>query len=119
MSPTARTLKILKQLGTPAGVVERWIPQARKRIDLFGFCDIVALFVDPNYLGLCRITAIQVTSGSNHAARRTKLLAIPEARTWIQCGGSIQIRSWSKVGKRGKRKLWMERVEIIGEDNFK
>lgn len=39
-TPTARTLRYLRAQGYAADVTERWIPQARKRRDLWGFCDV-------------------------------------------------------------------------------
>ena len=64
-SPTQRTLKELRRLGHVAGVVERWIPQTRRRLDLFGFIDIVAL-------GPWGTIGIQCTTSANQAARGLK-----------------------------------------------
>jgi hypothetical protein len=42
MSPTQRTLEYLRLSGYPlVGVVERWIPRALVRQDLFGILDVL------------------------------------------------------------------------------
>lgn len=88
-------------------VVERWNPYARIRQDLFGCIDIVAL--EPH----TAIIGVQTTSGSNLAARRTKALAEPRLRLWLEAGGAFTLHGWSKQGQRGKRKLWTLREEQI------
>src|SRR5262245_1589148 len=69
VSPTARALVVLRQDGYLAAVVERRPVPSKPAItqDLFGAIDVVAIRADvPGVLG------IQVTSSSNHAARRLK-----------------------------------------------
>lgn len=106
-SPTQRTLALLKKEGWTAGIVERWIPQARKRIDLFGIIDILAM------KGRC-LLGVQTTSGSNVAAHITKALAEPRLREWLMTNNIFEIWGWRKVGPRGKRKLWqVRRVEFF------
>jgi hypothetical protein len=104
-SPTARELAYLRERGITAQVTERWNPFARVRVDLFGCIDIVKLD------GF--ITGVQVTSGTNHAARKTKAEAEPRVGEWIDSGGCFQIVSWSKKGPRGKRKVWTRRCELM------
>lgn len=111
--PTARTLEMLHKEGYIAQVVERWNPWAQRKIDLFNCIDIIA--VRPTR---CSIVGIQCTTGSHHAVRRAKILSEPKARAWLECGGSIEIRSWSRRGGRGKRKKWEERVEEITLEMF-
>jgi hypothetical protein len=43
MSPTQLSLAWLKKEGYLAEVVEKWIPGANIRKDLWGWCDIVAI----------------------------------------------------------------------------
>lgn len=105
MTPTQRTRDWLKKRGVTSQVVERWNSFARIRQDLFGFCDIVAL--GP------RIVAIQVTSGTNVAARIEKIYETPAAKQWLQAGGLIEVHGWRKTGAAGKRKLWaLRRVHV-------
>jgi hypothetical protein len=107
MSPTQRALKDVRSLGFTAQVVEKWNPFAHIRQDLFGIIDIVAVMPGFGILG------IQATSGSNHAARRTKSVAEPRLATWLASGGRFEIWSYAQQGARGKRKLWTLRREEI------
>jgi hypothetical protein len=106
-SPTQRTLAELKACGWQAQVVEYWHAFAKRRIDLFGCLDIIAC--DP----AGGIVGIQACAGASHAARRTKMLAEPRLRKWLDAGGKAEIWSWSKCGARGKRKTWTLRREPI------
>jgi hypothetical protein len=108
MSPTQRALAECKRRGWTCQVVERWNPYARKSIDLFGVIDIVA--ITPN-----GILGIQVTSGTNHAGRRQKIIAEPRAADWTYAGGLFELWSFAKRGDRGKRKLWVLRAESFAE----
>jgi hypothetical protein len=112
MSPTQRARAELKKLGAVSAIVERWNPHSRVRQDLFGWMDIIAL-LGPNTLGL------QVTSGTNHAARRAKILAEPRALAWLQAGNLVEIWSVRKAGPRGKRKLWQIRKEALTLEDFR
>lgn len=100
-----------------AHVVEKWIPQARRRVDAFGFGDILAAYWDGIYL-------IQACAGASHAARRTKILTDckKQALEWIACGGRIEIWSWSKRKhrlKNGKKvDRWTERIEPITKETI-
>lgn len=109
--PAQRTLKWLKEQKIPFQVVERWNPFAKRRVDLFGGIDIVALM--PGY-----VLGIQACRGGDHATRRTKLQAEPKLRAWCESGGKLEVWSWAKRGPRGKRKEWMLRREEIKGDEI-
>ena len=104
-SPTSRSLDYCRKQGWTCQVVEKWIPQAKRRIDLFGCIDVVAL--DGNPLG------IQACAGSSHAARRAKAIAEPRLQLWLDAGCRFEVWSWTKKGKAGKRKLWTLRREAV------
>lgn len=117
MSPTQRSLAHLRDTGWSPWVVERWIPQARKRLDLWHFGDIIA-----QKLGE-RPTIIQTTSGAHVAARVAKIREDPyaseQARIWLASGGRIVVHGWRKVKvKRGGSAMrWQLReVEIVMGD---
>ena len=110
-SPTQRTIAELKKLGATVQIVERWCAFSKRRIDLFGFIDILAL-MGPNTVG------IQCTSGTNHSQRKAKIVAEPKALAWIEAGNLIEIWSWAKRGARGKRKTWVCRKEEITREDF-
>ena len=104
MTPTQRTLALLREKGYLCGIVEKWNPHAKIRQDLFGFIAIVAL--NPG-IG---IVGVQTTSGSNMSPRQQKITSSEEARDWSEAGGNIWLIGWRKVGARGKRKLWAPRI---------
>lgn len=110
-SPTQRTLAELRKCGATVAIVERWNSFAKIRQDLFGFIDVLAL-LGPNIIG------VQATTGSNHAARKAKILAEPRALAFVRAGGIIELHSWSETGPRGKKKTWTVRKEDIVELDF-
>lgn len=134
-SAVQRTREELKRRGWDSQIVERWNPHARRRVDLFGLFDIVALrplrdwavVIEEYPMGSApdwlmdstlppRILGIQVCrggSGGDVAEHRTKMLANPLLAKWIECGGVAEMWSWSKAGARGKRKTWTLKVEPV------
>ena len=111
-SPTQRTLAALRKDGYTCAITERWNPHAHIRQDLYGFVDVLA--IKPDY----GILAVQACAGGDHAKRRTKILAEPRAKLWLECGGRICVCSWTKKGARGKRKLWEPRIEHLHLRDF-
>ena len=114
MSPTQRALAFCREQGWTAQVVERWNAYARIRVDLFGVIDLIVLDgAGGGPLG------VQVTSGSNHAARRTKAFLEPRLLKWLDSPARFEIWSYSKVafvkkdGKKGKGKRWTLRREPL------
>ena len=87
-------------------VVERRVPKTRITKDLFGFIDILA--IEPREQGCL---GIQATTGSNHAARRKKILGHchEQAEKWLAAGNRIEVWSWRKLKKGG----WQPRIEEI------
>lgn len=106
MTPTARSLAHCRKNNWPVANVEKWLPMVKKRQDMFGFADLVVLLPGA-------ILAVQATSGSNHAARVSKVKANENAVSWARAGGCIAVWSWSKTGPRGQRKLWTLRTEEV------
>lgn len=102
MSPTERSLKYLRDAGYTVAKAEHWNPFARRRVDLFGFIDLVA--IRPG-----ETLAVQTTSRSNVAARRRKILGLDAALTWLQAGNRIVVHGWDKTGLR---------EIMIGESDF-
>lgn len=106
-SPTQRTREYLRECGITSAIVEHWNPHARLRQDLFGFADMVAL--------QDRITAIQVTS-TGVAARIQKIKETPEAVTWLQSGGAIEVHGWRTLaayradGTKAVKPRWALRI---------
>ncbi len=114
MTPTSRTLKLLRKEGKTAEVSEKWNSFTCQRKDLFGFIDIVALDT------INKMTwGIQCTSTGNMNARINKICieCKDNAVAWLAAGNKIEVVGWSKKGKKDKRKLWqVTRKEITLED---
>jgi hypothetical protein len=99
MTPTQRSLAKLRREGWFVAITERWNPFSKTRQDLFGFIDLLAIRGD-------EALAVQTTSGSNVAARISKILALQAFALWASPTRKTVIHGWRKVGPRGKRKVW-------------
>ena len=98
MTPTARSLALLRSRGLLAERVECWNPWAKVRQDLLQIGDVI--FVG-KHIGL-----VQVTTSDHLAEREAKLRAHPNAKAWLQAGGKLWVHGWAKRGARGERKRW-------------
>jgi hypothetical protein len=80
-SPTQLSLAWLKKEGYLAEVVEKWIPGANIRKDLWGWCDIVAIRDEET-------VAVQCTSWDNISSRCKKIAEIrhsrPSKKGWLE-----------------------------------
>lgn len=125
-SPSAMTLKACAKRGWIAGVVERFVrfPPPGHKVDLFGVIDIVAVTPRETLHGYVNADGsrqyrngetigIQATTntGGHHAKHRTKILAEPRARAWVEAGNRLELWTWAKQGAVGKAKRWTLRVE--------
>lgn len=110
-SPTERSLAECRKRNWPAQVVERFCVYSKRRIDLFGCIDLIA--ITPT-----GILGIQACAGASHAARRDKILAEPRMRAWVAAAGRLELWSWSKRGQRGARKLWALRTQDFRAEDF-
>ena len=99
---TTRTLQHLREHGFPAEVVEKWIPQARRRKDLFDIIDIVCL--NPPYT-----LGVQSTTYSNISSHVKKIRESPVLKMLYDCKWRIIVYGWRK--KNGR---WIaRRVEVL------
>jgi hypothetical protein len=107
-SPTALSLERLRAEGFIAQVVEQTIPHCFIKRDFIGCIDVIAF-------NATEIIGVQATSGSNHAARRTKALAIPELVTWLKGQNRhFEVWSWTQPGGKGtKYVLRRERLPSV------
>lgn len=96
-------MAVLKKDGYIAAIVEVWNPWSKTRKDLLGLFDVIAIRADVK-----GVTGIQVTSASNHAARRKKMLANPILPVWLAAGNLAVVASWRKVKGR-----WISRSEFV------
>ena len=105
-SPTQRTLKMLKQQGRICGTVERFLQYAGpfgKRVDLFGFIDIISLSDDG-------IVGVQ-SCGQSFSEHRKKMLENEILPKWLK-HAKVELIGWRKVKakKGGKAMVWKPRV---------
>ena len=116
-TPTARELEWWRKHHPTydVAVVERWNHWAGIRQDLYGWMDI-------QVVAPLETIGIQVTSGSNHAARVAKVKRSAEAMRWsVAPGRRVLVVSWARrmvPCKNGaKVPRWYRRVEEITEFN--
>src|SRR5574341_1521515 len=93
-SPTQRSLKLMRERGFYAEVVEHWNQWARKRKDLFGFIDVLCLGDTGDLVG------VQSTSASNISARVRKITDSPFLGRVRKAGIRILVHGWKKVKGR-------------------
>jgi len=103
MSPTARSLALLRRRGYVVAVAESWIPRLNIRRDLFGCIDLVA--VTERETG---VLGIQTTTSSNLSSRLKKARQTPALRTWLAAGNRFELHGWRKVGR-----LWQPRIVAV------
>jgi len=96
-SPTQRSLKYLRERGFTVAITEHWNHYTQRRMDLFGFGDLLAV-------GNGCIILVQTTSGANTAARITKIKTEcrDAAIAWLNAGGQFEVHGWRELVKRNK-----------------
>lgn len=102
-SPTQRTLKKLRDEGYRAEVVEKWIPQARRRKDLFGFIDVLAV-------GHGKTVGVQSTTSAHLAERVAKCSASEALSDVHDSGWVILCHGWRKNSKN----RWVCKEVLVG-----
>jgi hypothetical protein len=114
-TPTQRTLKVFRELGVRAGIVERRIQAGPGRpfghsTDLFGIIDIIALDV-AHARGIIGVQVFGQTGWTAHA-RTICEEREEETRDWLLCGGQLQLWGWRKVKVKrgGKAVVWRPRI---------
>lgn len=96
-----KSLAEMRKRGYVCEITEHFNFYTKRKKDLFGMFDFVALHPDiPGMLG------VQTTSRGNMNARIKKLQANPILALWCRAGLDAVVHGWSKKGLKGKRKLW-------------
>jgi len=114
-----KTLEVLRDLGAVVGITERWNQYARKRQDLFGFIDAIAMFPPPLPVAVAArqrrrepgITVAVQACGEDLVGHLEKIAENPAAVCWLLSRNLIRVASWRKVKavRGGKRKVWKPR----------
>lgn len=106
-TPTQRTMTALRDRGLKPWIVEKWIPAARKRLDMFNIIDIVALDIVGR-----KIIGVQ-SCGSAFSEHVNKLTQdkVQECADWLNAGGTLELYGWRKVKVKrgGKAMIWSPR----------
>lgn len=102
MTPTQRSLALLRQEGFLAAVVERYLHQIQRKQDLFGFADLFAFHRDG------RVLLVQTTTAAHLSDRLAKVRDSFEASAWVLAGHALELHGWD-----GPR---LRRLEVRGED---
>lgn len=105
LSPMERTLRWMEAHGWHAEVMERWIPGARIRKDVF-CCDVLAARADAG------VAIVQVCDGSSFAAHVEKVSEDEGAREFVAAGGECLIVGWRKLKAAGG---WCPRIWRVSE----
>ena len=88
-SPTVRSLKVMRDQGYYAEVVERYNSFTRKRNDFCGFIDILCLAQGA-------VVGVQTTSYSNMSARVKKIREHENLHVVLASGIKILVHGWRK-----------------------
>lgn len=102
-----RALDLYEARGYVTERTERYDPVLKRRFDLFGCVDALAI-------GEGRILAIQATSWDNVGARRTKMLASKKLQAFLGAGGQAVVVGFRK-GSNGR----YEHKEVFLEANVR
>lgn len=90
VSPTQRSLALLREQGYLCEIVERWNPWAKIRQDLFGIGDILAIKDNETLM-------VQTTSRSNVNARVKKISESEVLPVILRAGWRVQVHGWGEL----------------------
>lgn len=113
---SSRSLKLLRDAGYIAEVVEKNIPHTFIKKDFIGCIDIIAF-----HEGKQETIGVQVTTdtGGQMSKHFQKIMAEPRILKWLRAGNKMVIHAWAKKGKAGTRKLFTLRERHITVHDFK
>jgi len=107
---TARSLALCRRMGWLAQKVEHWNPWAKRRQDLFGFADILAIV--PGQSG-CLL--IQVTAQYHAQQRQQKILQLEkQLRIILEAGNQVQVWCWNRQKRTWQLKRYQLRLTDQG-----
>lgn len=101
---TYRSMKMLRESGWCVDKTEQYIHQARRKKDLYGIIDVLAVRGETTM-------GVQVTSRGEIARRKRKILDSPAFPLLIEAGWKIVIHGWDKYDSRWRCKVVRVRPE--------
>jgi hypothetical protein len=104
-SPTENSLAILRAQGYACWIVETWNSFTKRRQDLYGAWDIMAVREN-------EVLLVQTTSGSNVSARVKKIADNEYTEILRSANVRLEVHGWRKKPKvkGGKAMVWDQRV---------
>lgn len=104
VSPTQNSLSALRAQGYTCWIVEYWNSFTRKRVDMFGMFDIIAIRENETL-------AVQTTT-TGVAARVKKITDSEYLDAVRKAGWRIEVHGWRKSpkAKGSKVEIWKQRV---------
>ncbi len=99
---TARSLEYLRKEGYEPDVVERYNSFSKRKNDLFGIFDILAIHKTTGDTLAC-----QTTSGSNVSSRINKITLSPNLPLVRKAGWTVVVHGWQR-GRNGRYTLRVE-----------
>ena len=95
ISPTKKSIESLKHQGFLVAITEHFNFFAKRRMDLFGFIDLLALKEN-------ELLAVQTTTLENLGTRLAKIKGTPAAVLWLMSPSRrLQIHGWKKGKGKG------------------
>lgn len=103
-SPTQNSLSALRAQGYTCWVCEYWNSFTRRRVDMFGCIDIIAIRAGETL-------AVQTTT-TGVAARVKKITDSEYLPAMRDAGWRIEVHGWRKAKKvrGGKAEIWKQRI---------
>ena len=105
-SPTQNSLKLLREEGYTAAVVEFWNSFVARRQDLFGIFDIIALRDN-------EVLFVQTTSLSNVSHRVKKITDSEHLGAIRKAGVRMEVHGWAKRKIEGRVRWTCARREDV------
>ena len=103
MTPTQRSLALLRERNWAPWVVERWIAPVKRRLDLWNVIDILCM-TEGHVIG------VQTTSGSNVSARVKKIRECEYFEKMKAANIQLLVHGWRK---NSKNRWVLREIEVV------
>ena len=112
MSPTERTLKLLRERGWAYAKCEYFNPWVKIRQDLFGLFDYIAL---DDKQGVC---GVQISSYGDIKKHIVKMEANPILKEWVKRGNRALVIGWRETTDEAGKKIFVPREVYLTETPY-
>jgi hypothetical protein len=109
---TQRTLKYLRDEDYTTAFVEKYVHQVKKKFDMFGIIDIVA--IKPG-----ETVGVQ-SCGPDFTSHDRTILEHENSLKWLEADNRLMLIGWNKVLKvrGGKARIWKIRIKEYKINDF-